>query len=90
MSLIVRHFDLPADEKPDRPRANGLVKVVGPEVYEAWLKMKRAELGLTQREFGDRLGLNLTQVKNALRRQRKARGVLKPLRRGQYRDHQLE
>lgn len=80
-SVIKRVFDTPPDEKPDRARSS----VVGRDVYEAYLGLKTSSPELTQREIADRLGLNLTQIKNALRRQRKARGV-RPLKRGQYRD----
>ena len=79
--MILHDFVLPADEVEDRPRSS----VVGREVYDAWVKAKKKDPSLTQRVFADRLGLNVTQVKNALRRQRKARGVVKEKGR-QYRD----
>lgn len=77
---MIQKVVVPLDEKPDRPRST----LVAARVYEAWLRMKAKEPQLTQREAADRLGLNLTQVKNALRRTRRARGVLKG--RGRYRD----
>lgn len=81
---MIQRVEVPAGEKPDRVRSS----VIGREVYEAWLRMKAEDPALTQRQAADRLGLNLTQVKNALARQRRARRVMR--RRGHYRDWQSD
>lgn len=79
---MIQRVVKPIDEKPDHVRSS----VVGAHVYEAYLRLKKSAPELTQREAADKLGLNLIQLKNALTRQRRRRGVMKPHRKGQYCD----
>lgn len=79
---MIQRVVRPVDEKPDRVRSS----VVGARVYEEYLRLKESSPELTQRQVADRLGLNLTQLKNALCRQRRKRGVIRP-NGGQYCEH---
>jgi hypothetical protein len=83
--MIVRNFDLPPDEKPDRwcgyrERA----KIA--ETYDRWLEMKKAQPQLTQSAIARRLGLTQDQLRTALTRERRRRGICRRKGEGQFRE----
>jgi ribosome-binding protein aMBF1 (putative translation factor) len=72
--MIVRDFDLPPDEEPDRQCVYAQRARVA-ETYDRWLEMKRSQPDLTQAEIARRLNLTPNQLRTALTRERRRRNI---------------
>jgi hypothetical protein len=81
--MIVRDFDLPPDEKPDRWCGYSQRAKIA-ETYDRWLEVKKNNPHLTQAAIARRLNLTTNQIRTALCRERLRRGVERDRETGQF------